>query len=137
VRLLEALDCALGPRPEQAVDWTGAVAETPQAALKLSNGLGAVVGRVSRPARERFVGGEPRRGNEEQHGRGQQAGQPSPKASTPFTGHLQVEVPANSALEGLVPASNSRGISPLFAGIPALSRGSQQPDLRWYHLLSG
>jgi hypothetical protein len=39
MRLLEALDCPLGQRAKEAVDRTGALAETPQAALKLSNGL--------------------------------------------------------------------------------------------------
>ena len=94
LRLLEALNCPLGQRAVQAIDWTGAFAETPQAALKLSNGLGTGVGRVSGPARECFGAGQPvacwicghaRRGHREQHGRGQQAGQPSQSATSTFT----------------------------------------------------
>jgi hypothetical protein len=100
VRPLEALDCPLGEWAEQAINRAGVVAETPQAALKLSNGLGAAVGRVSRSWREdsgagKLVGcrsrlrGDTRRSNEEQHSRGQQAGQPSPGAKGAFTEHSQ------------------------------------------------
>ena len=58
VRLLEALDRPLRQRAVEAVDWTGALAETPQAELKHANGLRTGVRPVSLSGRKSSGGGK-------------------------------------------------------------------------------